>query len=264
MRIRKQNFGSSSSPPPFAAQSRPPPPSSAASRSPSGKHHDEWQWVLSRSAIEAQQESVEGTTTNWMESKREEGECKWMEKEKKGKCWSIRREVENVAKLAYPTTLMTLWSMMSMLFLGKLGELELATGLLQLKGSTNIFKDYKSTSTKSSKKQLMSLVTPGVTLTKSLNHSLNFDCMEKNIHYGYGDDNSSLVNYAHASPGLPQLGIKYYLGSLFRLSLAREKEVLFRKPLQALPNSLGNKYSLESLLRLSLRIRVIFRKPLQA
>ncbi|KAL2347622.1 hypothetical protein Fmac_001622 [Flemingia macrophylla] len=58
-------------------------------------------------------------------------------------------------------------------------------------------------------------------------------------------------------PGLSLLGIKYYLGSLFRLSLTREKEVLFRKPLQALPNSLGNRLGFAyenkgSLFRLSL------------
>ncbi|KAL2342575.1 hypothetical protein Fmac_003860 [Flemingia macrophylla] len=56
------------------------------------------------------------------------------EKEKEGECWGIRREVEEVGKVAWPTALTALIlygrSMMSMVFLGQVGELELAGGSL--------------------------------------------------------------------------------------------------------------------------------------
>ncbi|TKY60825.1 Multidrug and toxin extrusion protein 1 [Spatholobus suberectus] len=66
-----------------------------------------------------------------MGSKTEEGDYTLMEG---GECWSIRREVKALVELAFPIALTGLIfyarSMMSMLFLGRLGELELAAGSL--------------------------------------------------------------------------------------------------------------------------------------
>nr|KYP67485.1 Multidrug and toxin extrusion protein 1 [Cajanus cajan] len=63
-----------------------------------------------------------------------EGEKEKEKEKEKGEGWGIRREVEEVAKIACPTAVTALIlyarSMMSMLFLGKLGELELAGGSL--------------------------------------------------------------------------------------------------------------------------------------